>query len=354
MKNNIHIDLIIPIRVYSDNIYILNRLLKILEFFVLYKNLGIIVVDSSEKIKYRQEILQKISNFSNVKYLYYKINNIYSAAKARNFGVKNSSSKYILFYDVDLLVSDLFIKKIFEDIQKIENNKKKNLFFIYPCLYLSENFTRSIEKYNQINFSEIKKSYLEGFNDKVLYLAVSTSTILVNKEHFIKIGMYDENFKGHGYEDFELIHRLYLNYVSCKIDEDYLIDFKTNFPAKYKGFRKYFAYMALPNFFRDMYTIHLWHPRPLSKKYYKVRKKNQKYFLRKISLDLKKYQYNKNENLMLYDKFIEDLLNEFDTSLYCGLYKYNDSVNPPKKTMKRKLRKLLLNPIQFFKDIKLK
>jgi predicted glycosyltransferase involved in capsule biosynthesis len=310
-----------------------------------------IVIDSSEQ-KYQKKIKLLLTQYQNSKYVYLDSTTIYSAAKARNFGAKYSSSEYILFYDVDLLISNTFIENILIDIKKIE--KKINLFFIYPCLYLSQEYTSKISSFKKINFQQIKESYLKGYIDKVLFLAVNTSTILVNKEHFIKVGMYNENFKGHGYEDFELIHRLYLNYVSYKIDEDYLIDFKTNFPAKYEGFRKYFAYISLPNFFRDMYTIHLWHPRPLSQKYYKVRKENQKYFLQKIYLDLKNYKYYTKKNLMSYDEFIVNLLSGFDTNLYCGLYKYNDSVKHPKKSIKRKMRKLLLNPVQFFKDIRLK
>jgi predicted glycosyltransferase involved in capsule biosynthesis len=345
------LSIILPIKVTKINVYLIERLKIILDNSHENNKIEYIVVDSS-KGKYQKKIEFLLTQYKNSKYVYFESNNIYSAAKARNFGVIHSSSEYILFYDVDLLVCNIFIENVLTDIKEIE--KITNLFFIYPCLYLSQEYTRKISSFENINFQKIKESYLKGHTSKVLFLAVNTSTILVSKEHFIKIGMYDENFKGHGYEDFELIHRLYLNYVTYKIDEDYLIDFKTNFPAKYEGFRKYFAYISLPNFFRDMYTIHLWHPRPLSQKYYKVRKENQNYFVQKISLDLKKYKYNQNENLMSYDEFIANLLSGFDTNIYCGLYKYNDSVKHSKKSIKRKMRKLLLNPVQFFKDMRLK
>jgi predicted glycosyltransferase involved in capsule biosynthesis len=345
------LSIIIPIKVRKTNNYLIQRLENILKIFQLYNNIECIVVDSSLN-RYQEQIKCLIKKFKNAKYIHFNINGVYAVSRVRNFGVIHSSSEYILFYDVDLLVSNIFIENVLTDIKEIE--KITNLFFIYPCLYLSQEYTRKISSFENINFQKIKESYLKGHTSKVLFLAVNTSTILVSKEHFIKIGMYDENFKGHGYEDFELIHRLYLNYVTYKIDEDYLIDFKTNFPAKYEGFRKYFAYISLPNFFRDMYTIHLWHPRPLSQKYYKVRKENQNYFVQKISLDLKKYKYNQNENLMSYDEFIANLLSGFDTNIYCGLYKYNDSVKHSKKSIKRKMRKLLLNPVQFFKDMRLK
>jgi len=348
---NISLSIIIPIHITKEKLYLYKRLEKNLNFFSNQKTLfhfEIIVSDSSNNF-YKENIKKLSSKFKNCKYIYYTLeNNIYSAAKARNYGVLNSSFNMILFYDVDLMINDIFIKNLFDDLNQIKQEKKK--FFIYPCLYLTENYTKLIENKTDINFNEIKKSYLKGYNDKVLYLAVNTSTILVNKEYFIKIGMYNESFKGHGYEDFELIHRLYINYTNFKIEQDYLEDYKTYFPADYRGFRKYFSYTSLPNFFRDMYTIHLWHPRPLSDKYYKIRKNNQKHFLSSLRNDLKKYKFN-NKQLIAYDQFIFSLMknNNYDET-YCGLYGYNQFIKKPKSSIKRKLRKLILHPIDFIKD----
>jgi len=346
------ISIIIPISIKKNTLNRLKRLEKNLHFFSNQKissSFEIVIVDSSI-YPFNKRIKNLSLRFKNYRYVYYTLeNDIYSAAKARNYGVLHASSDYILFYDVDLVINETFIQNLFDDLKELE--KQKNKFFIYPCLYLTEKYTKLIENINNINFNEIKESYLKGYNDKVLYLAVNTSTILVNTKHFINIGMYNENFKGHGYEDFELIHRLYINYTQYKIDEDYLIDFKTNFPAKYQGFRKYFSYLSLPNFFRDMYTIHLWHPRPLTNKYYKVRKHNQKYFLEYLKKDLKKYTDSK-EKLLPYDKFINNLLVNYNIKDYSGLYKYNKSVTntKPKNNIKRKLRKLILHPIDFFID----
>ena len=348
------VSIIIPIKISNNNTYLLNRLKIVLNSFKADKfniYIELVIVDSSLG-SYQNKLKTLINTFLNTKYLHFDIKNIYSASKARNYGVQKANGEYVLFYDVDLLVDDSFLKNILNDIKKIKQNQK--LFFIYPCLYLSEKFTKKIIEENNINFNQIKDNYLKGFNDEVLYLAVNTSTILVNKNHFIKIGMYNEHFKGHGYEDFELIHRLYLSYSNHKIEDDYLLDFKIGFPAKYQGFRKYFSYLSLPNFFRDVYTIHLWHPRPLTQKYYKVRKKNQDYFLQQLKNDLKNYKYNNNETLIEFDIFIQKLLINLDLDIYCGLYKYHHSVKKQKNSIKRKIRKLFINPIGFFKDINLK
>jgi len=341
------LSVIIPLDIDDDNDFRINRLENILKIFSNNKKIELVVVNSGKKDKYKKLVSLICKQTPNVKYISCQMLKIYSAAYARNIGAKLAIGKYLLFFDVDLLVDTNFVNTILSDILSFKYKKE---YHIYPCCYLEETFSKKIEALGtKVNFTKIKESYLRGYNDKVLYLAVNTSTILVNKEHFIEIGMYNETFKGHGYEDFELIHRLYINDTPYAIKEDYLIDFKTNFPSQYKGFRKYFSYKALPNFFRDMYTIHLWHPRPLTSKYYKVRKTNQKYFLEYLKQDISKYD-NKNKDLKSYEELISQLLEKYDRDEYCGLDRYNKYVKKPKGSIKRKFRKIILHPIDFIQD----
>jgi len=334
------LSIIIPIKISLQNKFLIRRLNRLVDFFHIYKNIEIIVVDSSNFI-----FSKKISKIKNIRYYYLNIDGIYSASKARNYGAKFAKGEYILFYDVDLVVKKNFIDLVFQDINELEL-KAKEAFTIYPCLYLSEAKTKEIEKkgLNDKIFDEIKMHYLEGFNDEVLYLAVNTSTILVNKDHFFNIGGYNEVFKGHGYEDFELIHRLYLAYPIVKRELDYATDFKTPFPYYYKGFRKYFAYYALPNFFKGRYTLHLWHPRPLTKKYYRHREVNFKYFLKYLENSLKQPIKAPVKD---YYKFIDNLMIEYklDNEKYCGLKELNHIAKTYKAkfSLKRKIRRKFLN-----------
>ena len=342
----IKLSIIIPIKVSFQNRFLIKRLSNLVKFFSKYSDIELVVVDSSPSKRYSKAISQN----SNIEYYYLEMSDIYSASKARNYGSQKANGEYILFFDVDLIVKDDFIDNILEDIEKLRL-KAKEAFEIYPCLYLSESQTKSIENRsinNQI-FEYIKLRYLEGFNDEVLYLAVNTSTILVSKEHFFNIGAYNEVYKGHGYEDFELIHRLYLSYPIIRRGRDYIIDFKTPFPYLYQGFRKYFAYYALENFFKGNYTMHLWHPRPLTKKYYRHREINLEYFLKHLEDSFNKDIDTKylDDNLSNYSEFIDNLMNKygFDNKKYCGLKELNSisKAKKPKSSIKRKIRRRFLN-----------
>ena len=342
------LSIIIPIKITFQNRFLFDRVKQLIEEFSVFEEIEVVVVDSSPKAKY-SKLLASICKKKQIAYYFLEMQDIYSASKARNYGSKKSEGEYLLFYDVDLVVKDDFLVNILEDIKTLP----ATAFTIYPCLYLSESKTKLIEKkmLNNKIFENTKHRYMEGFNDEVLYLAVNTSTILVNKEHFFNIGAYNEVYKGHGYEDFELIHRLYMAYPIVQREDDYVMDFKTPFPQRYKGFRQYFAYYALPNFFKGNYTLHLWHPRPLTKKYYRQREVNLEYFIAHLEESLT--QNTNNPSSLSYGQFIKDLLVEygFSDKKYCGLSMLNEMAKnqKPKFSIKRKIRRKFLNLLDRFR-----
>jgi len=351
MKNYL-LSVIIPISIVNKNEeFRLFRLLKLCDFFLQKEYMEVVVIDSSS-IDYRK----KISKIKNINYNYLEREKLYSVAIVRNYGANISNGNYILFFDVDLIVSGNFLDGIKEDIFKLKTNSKKS-FNIYPCFYLNQIFSKRIEKEKEYNiklFKQLKKDFFEGIYTKFLYLAVNTSTILVNKEHFFNIGQYNENFLGHGYEDFELIHRLYLSYGIVKMDDDYKKDFKTIFPGLYKGFRKHYAYYSLPNLFENKFTFHLWHDRPLYKKYYRNREQNALYFMKlleNIGASDPKYV----ENIFLnidFNNFLFYLFEKYEIKVVDGFYKMNKfcKCEDKKSIFYRKIRKMFLNPKNFLLD----
>ncbi len=351
----VKLSLIIPVKTTFKNRFLLKRIKNIFDSFRHF-DIEIVVIDSSSKY-YSYFIKKLVANYKNINYQYLELNGIYSASKARNHGSKYAKGEYLLFYDIDLIVKDDFIEKVLKNIEAL-NKVSKKVFEIYPCCYLREEKTKEIEKngIEDAEFDKIKERYLEGYNDDVLYLAVNTSTILVNREHFFDIGAYNEVFKGHGYEDFELIHRLYINYPIVKRKEDYILDIKTNIVAEYNGFRKYFSYYALENFFKGNYSLHLWHSRPLSEKYYRVRKDNAKVFLNilkdsmNINLTNKYLKENIDSDFKLYIKNITQK-SGLSYNDCIGLLKLNKNIKHNHSYF-RKIRKLVLNPSLFFEDMK--
>ncbi len=331
---------VIPLKVTTDNTYVIKRLEKLINYFERFP-VEVVISDATIIKKYIKSVQQIIINKDNVVYVNKAIKGIYSAATSRNTGVEHTNGEYLLFFDVDLIIHDDFMEQLNSDIERIKRDEIK--FSIYPSLYLSEHYTNILHTHTTVTklfFEKANKSFQEGSNVDVLYNAINTSTILVKKQTFISVGKFDESFVGHGYEDFELIHRLFLFENNQKIGKDYFEDYKTPFIAHYKGFRKYYLVKTLPMYMNGFFTMHLYHPRPLSKLYYKNRINNSKNFINMIKNSVNYEDLNSNE-----------LLNMMDIPhIIIGFYELVEDRNK-KNLILKKFKKLMRDPLLFFKDM---
>ena len=367
MKNldKISLSVIIPVKVNENNHFIIGRLERILSFFKRDTDIELVVVDSTENLEITKSLQQLVNSYDNTKFVYLENKEPYSAAIARNARVHRCSGEYVIFFDVDLLSKLSFFNDMLDDARDLRNISK-SAFTIYPCLYLSAEFSQKIESELDMDASnhfesEIHKAFescLEGSKDKVLYPAINTSTILVNKEHFLSIGGYKEYFSGHGYEDFFLIHELSYYYPLARKGKDYSLDYKTDYPGLYLGFRRYFTFYAFENLFREMYTIHLYHERDRKRNYYLRREQNSETFQKNLSVfsnSISTTEYIKYNN---YQKFIKHIITSYNysKSQVSGLYRKSQDKNIRSQSylLYRKSRKLFLNPKKFFSDLRFK
>ncbi len=362
--SKIILSVIIPIKIDNDNKFIFSRIKHILNYFEFSNAVEIIIVDSTFKLDDTELLKNIINGHKNTKYIYEVIEDPYSAAIARNIGAKFSTGEYIVFFDVDLICNFDFFNKMLDDIRSLRGSSRF-AFNVYPCLYLSREYSRGIEElisngtYNGKSvMHEALNSALKGCKTKVLYPAINTSTILVNKSHFIQVGGYDEDFSGHGYEDFFLLHELSNYYPLAKKEKDYNLDYKTDYPGLYLGFRRHFAFYSFENLFREMYTLHLYHDRDKTKKYYGMRELNSRLFQKKLKKQFGNIKVKNNYKYSSYRNFINDTLSKYgyNKDQTRGLYqnKNNASFKNRGYVIYRKSRKLILNPKDFFSDIRLR
>jgi len=344
------ISFIVPIKYDSKN-YIYYRALALIDYFskIVY-DVELIILDSSKnKLVYSNSSKVKI-----VKLNYEK--KIYSPAKARNECIHFSTKEFLFFLDVDLSFSDTFVKALLNLIHKefVKSNKK---FIMLPCLYLSKEGTQYFESQSSTQdlLNKFKKSYMIGENSFVERLAVNTSAILLRKKYFIEIGMFDEDFNGHGGEDFELLHRLAANSPHSKKGNDYYLDKVESFPINYTGFRKYMSYYSFEYLFTDLVLVHRWHERKLFNKFYFQRVKNESKLIEKMktydNLHKHKIWYAKN-NMVDYEQFLKNIVKQSDIepSKAIGLYKLRSDQNF-QRPLSAKIRKLITRPNLFFSDM---
>ncbi|EHA4943751.1 hypothetical protein JLA56_004908, partial [Escherichia coli] len=125
----------------------------------------------------------------------------FSIGLCRNYGVTKAKKEFITFQDVDLYAPQSIYKSI---LLRLSSSKEYNYIESVPCLYLSEDYTEEYKK---------KESWDDAHNDayqnyqlktpSIQMYAPVTSMILTRRRYFMECGGNNNEFHGHGYEDFE-------------------------------------------------------------------------------------------------------------------------------------------------------
>ena len=348
MKDLGLLSFIVPVFYKDYNSFIYNRAVELINKFSNHPKIEIVIADASKNPNL-------IAHASNIKIIYtYSGDKVFSPSKARNKAALIATREYLFFYDVDMDYSDNFEFLLFNEI---ENKLKTNQinFIAIPFLYLTKKGTSIFESKRELK--SLKDSFLLGQNDLVESISLNSSAMVMSRDYFIKMGKFDDEFAGHGGEDFHLIHRLCAYNPHSIRNLDYYEDLKTPFIINSKGFRLYMAYYSLPNFFKDLILIHRWHPRPLSNNFYSQKPKNENLLQKKMvefDTKFKDSIWNSSKSLIDIKSFIVNLLieNGYDPKKYIGFFSYANGVKPIKRPISNKIRKLFLKPKEFFKDIK--
>ncbi|MBL0476139.1 galactosyltransferase-related protein [Aeromonas veronii] len=281
---------------------------------------------------------------------------VFSPGALRNFAAKHANGKYIFFVDADLDLSHNNWKTLICKLQKIIYTNQQ-AFLMYPCLYLTKEETERFDG----DFQGCLESFLRGENHRVEGIALASSCLLINREWFLQLGGFDEQFVGHGGEDLELIDRLTRHYPIGPRPDDYALNIKAQHPGDYQGFRRYFSYYALPHLFAGRFLVHQWHPRPLTHPYHKRRANNDQLLEQMLACSEAERGPLKGPvvpcddlggELPDFREWMIRLQEEagYPVNEYPGLLRWQEGVQR-KRPLWRKLRKLYLNPRAFFRDM---
>jgi predicted glycosyltransferase involved in capsule biosynthesis len=217
MSNKTKLSVIIPVR-ENGSVGVIERLSK--RKIYDRNSVEIIVVDDGSNEFYSKEIESLVLDMGETYVKVKSEDSRFSAARARNFGLKEASSDFVYFEDLDLLGESNFYQKLINLIPYFEEIPFN--FISIPILYLSEEST------NKINLSNEKDKLINNFaahsffinpdkiNSLIQSYAPAGSNILVKKVTCFHIGMFDEYFNSWGGEDRDFIFRL-LNHNSRTI-----------------------------------------------------------------------------------------------------------------------------------------
>lgn len=263
------LSVIIPFR----NDHAIKHLIPRLSFTCLeasnVRDIEFIVADSGSDIESARQI-SAICADNNVKYVYHPTEGqVFSIGEARDFGVMHASADVVTFIDIDFRFPTDFWGRLVSFIRSFGLPGNKKSFFVVPLLYLTQDGTAEFEhSVGDERFSSILLKWLHGDTDTVQNMAPCSSIIVVNRLHYLSIGGHRKEFRGHGYEDFELVHRLLDEDKTIQRAENYYKDNKAWDASTYNGFRAQFALLGRPAMIFNLFGVHLWHPRPKAAGFY--------------------------------------------------------------------------------------
>lgn len=267
------LSIIIPFRCESESTsYLISRLTDLLSSLPTDLPLEFMVVDSGSHPLF-QEQCKDICNQYNAQYLYHDtLGKPFSIGACRDYGVQHAKGAAVTFLDVDLRVADDFWPRLLQLMEAWGISKYKKSFLAIPCMYLTQEGTvEFLNSNSNLRFMDFYLRYLQGDKSAVENLALCSSVMIVDRFHYLSVGGHDIEFRGHGYEDFELYHRLVSEENIIPKTSDYYLDQKTWDTFSYTGFRSHLAIIARPALMMNLFVVHLWHSRPKDVSFYSTK-----------------------------------------------------------------------------------
>ncbi|PPE69730.1 glycosyltransferase [Caldimonas thermodepolymerans] len=275
MKDLVHspastqLSVIVPFRADPSSPYLVERLEGLCKCFKNTREVEFIVIDSGSPTELRKNI-SSICEENGVRYIHHDTaGQVFSIGAARDYGVTHATGRAVTFLDVDLRFSDDFFDRLVRFMSSYGISRQKKKFFTVPCLYLTQEgtdeFLASCEDQRMLDFY---LRWLDGDNHAIQNMAPCSSVMVVDRLHYLSVGGHRPEFRGHGYEDFELYHRLMVEEGALPRARDYYHDTKTWDTATYRGFRSQLSLLGRHAMMANIFVIHLWHPRPRSNSFY--------------------------------------------------------------------------------------
>lgn len=349
------LSIIIPFGLSKERMYIEKRIIKKAENSAKFLDIEYIFVEGYSS--YSNEKLEKIIKDNGHIYIKdFSQKDFFSQGCCRNLGASYANSKVLMFLDIDCYISNNSLEKIINliKIKDIENNL--NSILVLPVIYLLKDSYDKLKHYSEELWdSVLQNDLLSAKNEFIKFFAPSsTSSIIINKHKFLELGGNDNNFKGHGYEDFDLFARVLQNCINFEKKAKNILYDSRNWQFKsFSGFRAWFSLLGYEACFYGIYMYHFWHIEPNQNSYMSNKDNNHKLFYKHLK-NIKNHKIrvlqDKNalgksalllsNNLKIFDKtralsvyfgeiFInqEEKINEVDVIFLDSDYKLKNNLN---------------------------
>lgn len=316
------LSVIIPFGLSKERPYIEERVIEKAKSFQSDENIEFIFVEGYSS---KDHELKNFIQTNHHIYLKDTEQKAFSQGRCRNLGASYAHSNVLLFLDVDCYISNFSLERILNLIQIKNIAQNINALIVLPVVYLNKEANEKLKQYDD-KFWDIliQEDLFTAKNTWVKFFAPSsTSSIVINKYQFLRLGGNDENFIGHGYEDFDLFARILKACVSFeKMPTNLSYDARNWNFFNFKGFRAWFSLLGYEMSFHGIYMYHFYHIEPNQNAYMQNKDKNHQLFYKHLKNikkhDLKPLQVFKAKGEKVLMLFKDQNYDFKDISVYVG------------------------------------
>jgi glycosyltransferase involved in cell wall biosynthesis len=188
------VSIVIPTYNREKNIFKILQLLS--KQICTSSKIEIIICDSNSRNRIKLLSFIQSLNRKNIIYTNIKINH---QALKRNYGVKISRAKNIIFIDDDCMPSNKFL---YYHLRKLNLERKKEIYCGSVKYYKSKNNN------NLVNYRDSRLIKLSDISSKNIPAKNFISMNMSCKLNILKSNIFDPRFRHYGFEDFEFAYRL--------------------------------------------------------------------------------------------------------------------------------------------------
>lgn len=197
-------------------------------------------------------------------------------ARLRNAGTAATTTRDVVFADVDLLFGhDLLVRAA------ALRDRQGWPHLPLPFLYLPADAPASLAKlaHAGADLQPLLDALVQAPGGPRLDgFAVNSSLMLVDRDHVLAIGGFDEGYSGHGFEDYDLLMRLAAPHLPVPLPAAALRNEPARGATEAVGFRSVLSRLALPAVADGLFALHVHHWRPKGDGYFEARQPNYERF----------------------------------------------------------------------------
>ena len=182
-----------------------------------YSDIEILVIDNFSNDNTAQAVNEIINQNSSVTIKFLQFNNNGIIAASRNFGVKHAAGTYLAFLDSDDVWEP---SKLEVQVDQLQKSK-------YAAVATRFNPIGEIAYcYDHLAYMTYKGDIIVSYQDILISNPIVTSSFLMRKEHFLKLGGFDESPEYRFIEDWELWLRLTKQFGDIKILNSKMVNYR--------------------------------------------------------------------------------------------------------------------------------